>query len=81
MKKKTNMSIQVIILIKFGINENFKIDQSKHSLFGASKLSADILVQEYGRYFGMKTGILRRLPNWTFHEGAGAWLSILSSEM
>lgn len=44
---------------KHGIPETFTIDQSKHSLFGASKLSADILVQEYGRYFGMKTGIFR----------------------
>ena len=35
------------------------IDQSKHSLFGASKVAADVLVQEYGRYFGMKTGVLR----------------------
>ena len=35
------------------------IDQSKHSLFGASKAAADILVQEYGRYFGMKTGCFR----------------------
>ena len=35
------------------------IDQSKHSLFGASKLAADILVQEYGRYFGMKTVCFR----------------------
>lgn len=38
-----------------GIDESMSIDQSKHSLFGASKLAADILVQEYGRYFGMKT--------------------------
>jgi len=38
-----------------GIPESFSIDQSKHSLFGASKLAADIIVQEYGRYFGMKT--------------------------
>tara|TARA_B100001540_G_C15736560_1_gene610170 strand:- start:307 stop:1353 length:1047 start_codon:yes stop_codon:yes gene_type:complete len=44
---------------KYGIPETFSIDQSKHSLFGASKLSADILVQEFGRYFGMKTGIFR----------------------
>ena len=44
---------------KNGISENFNIDQSKHSLFGASKLSADILVQEYGRYFGIKSCILR----------------------
>jgi CDP-paratose 2-epimerase len=42
-----------------GINENFSIDQSKHSPFGASKLSADIMVQEYGRYFGMYTCCLR----------------------
>ena len=42
-----------------GINENCRIDQSKHSLFGASKVAADIMVQEYGRYFGMKTMCLR----------------------
>lgn len=38
-----------------GIDENFTIDQSKHSLFGASKVAADVLVQEYGLYFGMNT--------------------------
>jgi CDP-paratose 2-epimerase len=42
-----------------GINENFTIDQSKHSLFGSSKVSADISVQEFGRYFGMPTVCLR----------------------
>jgi CDP-paratose 2-epimerase len=42
-----------------GIPETFTIDQSKHSLFGASKLAADICVQEYGRYFGMPTTCLR----------------------
>jgi CDP-paratose 2-epimerase len=42
-----------------GIPETIPIDQSKHSLFGASKLAADIMVQEYGRYFGMKTCCLR----------------------
>jgi CDP-paratose 2-epimerase len=42
-----------------GIPESFSIDQSKHSLFGASKVSADIMVQEYGRYFGMPTCCLR----------------------
>jgi CDP-paratose 2-epimerase len=42
-----------------GIPETFSIDQSKHSLFGASKTAADILVQEYGLYFGMKTGVFR----------------------
>jgi CDP-paratose 2-epimerase len=40
---------------KNGIPEDFPIDHSMHSLFGASKVAADILVQEYGRYFGMKT--------------------------
>lgn len=42
-----------------GIREEFPIDQSKHSLFGASKVAADVMVQEYGRYFGMKTCVLR----------------------
>ena len=42
-----------------GIDENFPIDQSKHSIFGASKLAADIMVQEYGIYFNMKTCCLR----------------------
>ncbi len=42
-----------------GIDETMSIDQSKHSVFGASKVAADILVQEYGRYFGMKTGCFR----------------------
>ncbi len=42
-----------------GIPEDFSIDNSKHSLFGASKVAADVMVQEYGRYFGMKTCCLR----------------------
>mgnify|MGYP001223204118 CR=1 FL=1 len=42
-----------------GIAESFSIDQSKHSLFGASKVAADVMVQEYGRYFGMPTCCLR----------------------
>ena len=42
-----------------GIDEQLSIDQSKHSVFGASKVAADILVQEYGRYFGMKTACFR----------------------
>jgi CDP-paratose 2-epimerase len=42
-----------------GIDETMSIDQCKHSLFGASKIAADILVQEYGKYFGMKTGVFR----------------------
>tara|TARA_B110000495_G_C22947274_1_gene554618 strand:- start:35 stop:1057 length:1023 start_codon:yes stop_codon:yes gene_type:complete len=42
-----------------GIAENFSIDQCKHSLFGASKVAADIMVQEYGRYFGIRSCVLR----------------------
>lgn len=42
-----------------GIGEDFGIDQSKHSIFGASKAAADLMVQEYGRYFGMPTCCLR----------------------
>jgi CDP-paratose 2-epimerase len=42
-----------------GIDEMFSIDQSKHSLFGASKVAADVMVQEYGRYFGIPTCVLR----------------------
>lgn len=42
-----------------GISETMSIDQTKHSLFGASKAAADILVQEYGRYFGMPTACFR----------------------
>lgn len=42
-----------------GIDESMSVDQTLHSLFGASKLAADVLAQEYGRYFGMKTAIFR----------------------
>lgn len=42
-----------------GIPETFPVDQSTHSLFGASKLAADVMAQEYGRYFGMPTCCLR----------------------
>ena len=42
-----------------GIKEDFRIDQSKHSIFGASKVAADVMVQEYGRYFNMSTCCLR----------------------
>lgn len=44
---------------KDGIDEKMSIDQSKHSVFGASKVAADIMVQEYGKYFGLKTGTFR----------------------
>jgi CDP-paratose 2-epimerase len=42
-----------------GIDESMSIDQCKHSIFGASKVAADVMVQEYGRYFGMKSAIFR----------------------
>ena len=42
-----------------GVNESCRIDRTLHSLFGASKAAADLLAQEYGRYFGMKVGIFR----------------------
>jgi len=42
-----------------GIAETFRIDQSKHSIFGASKVAADVMVQEYGRYFNLPTCVLR----------------------
>jgi CDP-paratose 2-epimerase len=54
-----------------GIDESFTIDQSTHSLFGASKVAADVLVQEYGRYFGMKTVCFRGgCLTGTGHSGA-----------
>ncbi len=42
-----------------GIDETMRIDHSKHSIFGASKVAADVMTQEYGRYFGLKTHCLR----------------------
>jgi CDP-paratose 2-epimerase len=42
-----------------GIDESMSIDQSKHSIFGASKVAADVMVQEYGNYFGLRTGVFR----------------------
>src|SRR5207248_7123841 len=42
-----------------GVAESCRIDQTLHSLFGASKAAADLVAQEYGRYFGMKVGIFR----------------------
>jgi CDP-paratose 2-epimerase len=42
-----------------GIDESMGIDQTKHSIFGASKVAADVMTQEYSRYFGLKTGIFR----------------------
>ncbi|MDB5350697.1 MAG: NAD-dependent epimerase/dehydratase [Planctomycetota bacterium] len=42
-----------------GIDENCRVDRCTHSLFGASKLAGDVITQEYGRYFGLKTGVFR----------------------
>jgi CDP-paratose 2-epimerase len=42
-----------------GIDESMNIDNCLHSVFGASKVAADIMAQEYGRYFGLKTGVFR----------------------
>ena len=42
-----------------GIDESMSIDHTKHSIFGASKVAADVMVQEYGKYFGMKTAVFR----------------------
>jgi len=44
---------------KNGIDESMSIDNCKHSVFGASKVAADVMVQEYGRYFGIKTAVFR----------------------
>lgn len=44
---------------KNGIDEKMSIDNSKHSVFGASKVAADVMVQEYGKYFNMNTGVFR----------------------
>lgn len=44
---------------EFGIDETMSIDATVHSLFGVSKVSADLMVQEYGKYFGMKTACFR----------------------
>jgi CDP-paratose 2-epimerase len=46
-------------IYQVGIDETMSIDQTKHSLFGASKVAADVLVQEYGRYFNIKTASFR----------------------
>jgi CDP-paratose 2-epimerase len=44
---------------RHGIDESMSIDSSMHSVFGASKVAADVMVQEYGRYFGLKTACFR----------------------
>ena len=56
---ETRWEIDETHAFRVGIDESMSIDQTKHSLFGASKVAADVLVQEYGRYFGMKTVCFR----------------------
>jgi CDP-paratose 2-epimerase len=46
-------------LNNYAINEDMSVDNCKHSIFGVSKLAADVMVQEYGRYFGMNTVVFR----------------------
>jgi CDP-paratose 2-epimerase len=56
---KTRFELPKKHALHIGIDESMSIDNTKHSLFGASKVAADVLVQEYGKYFGLKTAIFR----------------------
>jgi len=58
-EKETRWEIDPAHPYSAGIDEQMSLDQTTHSLFGASKVAADVLVQEYGKYFGMKTGCFR----------------------
>ncbi|MBP3041693.1 NAD-dependent epimerase/dehydratase family protein [Bacillaceae bacterium Marseille-Q3522] len=58
-EKETRWEIDHTHLYQNGIPEQMSVDQCMHSLFGASKLAADILVQEYGKYFNLQTACLR----------------------
>lgn len=58
-EKETRWEIEDGHKFAAGIDESMSIDSCLHSLFGASKVAADVMVQEYGRYFGMKTGCFR----------------------
>jgi CDP-paratose 2-epimerase len=58
-EKKTRYEPSIFSKYYRGIDEKMSIDQTKHSLFGASKVSADVMVQEYGRYFNMATVVFR----------------------
>ncbi len=58
-EQKTRFEIDPDHKYKNGITEDMSIDNSTHSLFGVSKTAADLMVQEYGRYFNLKTGIFR----------------------
>lgn len=58
-EKETRWEVEPSHPYHLGIKEDMSVDQHMHSLFGASKLAADILVQEYGRYFGLRTVCFR----------------------
>lgn len=58
-EKDTRFEIDSSHKYKNGISEDMTIDRSTHSLFGVSKTAADLMVQEYGRYFNLKTGVFR----------------------
>lgn len=58
-EQETRWELPLDHLYAQGIPETMSIDQSLHSLFGVSKVAADVLVQEYGRYFGIKTACFR----------------------
>jgi CDP-paratose 2-epimerase len=58
-EQETRWEIETSHPYSIGIDEQMSIDHTKHSIFGASKVAADVMVQEYGRYFGMKTGCFR----------------------
>lgn len=58
-EKETRYEIDEKHQYKNGIDESMSIDQTKHSIFGASKAAADLMVQEYGRYFNLKTTVFR----------------------
>lgn len=58
-EQETRYEIDMSHPYALGIDESMSIDQSMHSIFGVSKVAADVMVQEYGKYFGMNTGVFR----------------------
>jgi CDP-paratose 2-epimerase len=58
-EKETRWEVEEPSLFHKGIDESMSIDQTLHSIFGASKVAADVMVQEYGKYFGMNTAVFR----------------------
>jgi len=58
-EKNTRYEIAESNIFHKGINETMSLDHCTHSIFGVSKTAADLMVQEYGRYFGLKTGVFR----------------------